>query len=47
MKANERDSAREAADNDADTLREYALKKYGQDGTGVRKLDPDFDGDGY
>lgn len=31
--------------DDADRLRDYAEKKYGEDGSQIRKMDPDFEGD--
>ncbi len=40
------DPAREGADFDADQLRRNAEKKYGENGSMLGKLDPEFYGDG-
>jgi hypothetical protein len=45
MNATVLDESRAAADADADSLRDNAIKKWGPDGSNTRRLDHDFEGD--
>lgn len=46
VEIDELDESRAAAHGDAEQLRSYAEKKWGEDGSNIKRLDPEYYGDG-